>query len=70
MHDGREATSADLANIISFSCRITPIANGEHGVLFDLPRWLFGLPGTFIDHSGKTYMAHWTPNSSSQMQSF
>lgn len=38
--------------------------------LFDLPQWLFDLLRTFIDHSWKTYMARWTPNSSTQMQSF
>jgi hypothetical protein len=36
---------------------------------FDLPQWRFDLPRAFIDRSWKTYMARWTPNSSTQMQS-
>jgi hypothetical protein len=42
----------------------------ERCVLFDLPQWRFDLPRAFIDHNWKTYTAHWTPNSSTQMQSF
>jgi hypothetical protein len=42
----------------------------SRSLLFDLPQRRFGLPRTFIDHSWKTYMAHWTPNSLTQMQSF